>query len=142
MAPLGHINVHVRDGSVILLHAMPGYTIEETRQGPYSLLISQSADGRAFGSAYIDDGVSYPPTPSKSLTFSVTRSQVVITGDGSFDVKQRLRDITVLGVSTKPSFVLVDGKKVAEWYYVASKWKLVAQGLNIDLNIRVAVQWK
>jgi len=141
-APLGHINVHVRDRSVILLHATPAYTIEETRQGPYSLLISQSADGYAFGSAFIDDGVTYPPTPSKILTFSVTRSQVVIASDGSFDVKQRLRDVTVLGVSTEPNFVFVDGKKVTEWYYVASKCKLVAQSLNIDLNIRVTIDWE
>jgi alpha-glucosidase len=140
-APLGHINVHVRDGSAILLHATPAYTIEETRQGPYSLLISQSADGWAFGSAYIDDGVSYP-TPSRSLTFSATRSQVVIASDGSFDVKQRLREITVLGVSSQPTLVLVDGKRVAEWSYVSSKGKLVAQALNIDLNNRVIFEWQ
>lgn len=141
-APLGHINVHVRDRSAILLHASPAYTIEETRQGPFSLLISQSVDGYAFGSAYIDDGVTYPPTPSKTLTFSVTRSQVVIATHGSFNVTQRLRDITILGVSAEPSFVFVDGKEITKWYYVASKCKLVAQSLNIDLNIRVKVYWE
>src|ERR1700733_4006377 len=50
-APLGHINVHVRDGSAILLHAVPAYTIEETQQGPFSLLVSLSADSQAFGTA-------------------------------------------------------------------------------------------
>lgn len=140
-APLGHINVHVRDGSVILLHAVPAYTIEETQQGPYSLLISQSVDGRAGGSAYIDDGASQPPTPSKSLTFSVTRNQLVITSEGSFNVKQPLRDITVLGVTVQPSSVLAEGKEVREWYYDSSKSKLVVQALNIDLNSRVTVEW-
>lgn len=141
-APLGYINIHVRDRSAILLHSSPAYTIEETRQGPYSLLVSQSADGCAFGSAYIDDGISHPPTPSKNLIFSVTRSQVVIASDGSFNVTQRLAEVTVLGVSSEPTFVLVDGKMVAGWYYVPSKHKLVAQSLDIDLNNRVTIEWK
>ncbi|KXN85898.1 hypothetical protein AN958_10740 [Leucoagaricus sp. SymC.cos] len=42
-APLTHINVHVRDGSVPLLHATPAYTIEETRKGSYSLLVCLSS---------------------------------------------------------------------------------------------------
>jgi len=120
---------------------MPAYTIEETQRGPYSLLASQSADGHAFGSAYIDDGMSYPPGPSKNLTFSVTRNQVAISSHGSFHVKQRLREITVLGVVSEPQTVFLDGKRVAEWHYVPLKHKLVAQALNIDLNFHVTFEW-
>jgi hypothetical protein len=64
-APLGHINVHVRDGAAILLHAAPAYTVAETRRGPFELLVTQAADGVAMGEAYVDDGESVPPTPSK-----------------------------------------------------------------------------
>jgi len=141
-APLGHINVHIRDGSAILLHARPGYTIEETRQGPFSLLVSQSANGRGSGSAYIDDGVSFPPGSSRTLTFSVTKGQVLIKGQGSFQVQQRLTEITVLGVSPKPKVVSLNGKKIEGWQYVAAQKKLVAQKLEANLNGPVTLQWK
>ncbi|GLB41383.1 putative glycosyl hydrolase 31 family protein [Lyophyllum shimeji] len=141
-APLGHINVHVRDGSAILLHAEPAYTIEKTRQGPFSLLVSQSADGRAFGSAYIDDGVSYPPGPSRTLKFIVTKGRLHIQGEGSFHVHQQLTDITVLAVAAKPSVVSLDGKEIEGWQYMASQKKLVVQKLQADLNGPVTLEWK
>ncbi len=70
-APLGHINVHIRDGAALLLHSSPAYTVEETRQGPFSLLVSLSSAGEAFGTAFLDDGVSFPPGPSTTVTFNV-----------------------------------------------------------------------
>ena len=104
-APLGHINVHVRDGSAILLHAEPGYTTTETRAGPYSLLVSQASDGYAFGTAYIDDGISIPPTPNTTVEFHAKKGSLSITSSGSFKVDQSLESVTILG-TTKPS---VDG---------------------------------
>ncbi|KAK0200087.1 glycosyl hydrolases family 31-domain-containing protein [Desarmillaria ectypa] len=89
--PLGHINVHVRDGVAILLHEEPAYTIEETRQGPYSPLVSLSSDSFASGSAYIDDGVTAPPTPNTTLAFSVSESRLVIAPIGNFNASQRPR---------------------------------------------------
>lgn len=139
-APLGHINVHIRDGSAILLHAKPAYTVEETRQGPYSLLISQSAEGQASGSAYIDDGVSYPPGPSKVLTFAATKRQLQVTARGSFTVKQQLRDIVVLGLASKPSQVLLNGRRIDDWSFSKPQGKL-SVNVNIDLNSPTTLEW-
>ncbi|KAF9457114.1 glycosyl hydrolases family 31-domain-containing protein [Collybia nuda] len=139
-APLGHINVHIRDGSAILLHAKPAYTVEETRQGPFSLLISQSANGMAFGSAYLDDGVSSPPGPNKILTFEVTKRQVKITARGPFDVKQQLSEVTILGVGSKPSRATVNGRKVDSFSFSAQQGKLVVK-TNINLNSQTTLEW-
>ena len=68
-APLSHINVHIGDNSALLLHQEPGYTTYETREGPYALLVSLNVAGTAFGTAYVDDGISFPPGPSLCLTF-------------------------------------------------------------------------
>jgi Alpha-glucosidases, family 31 of glycosyl hydrolases len=141
-APLGHINVHVRDGSAILLHAKPAYTIEETRQGPYSLLISQAADGHAFGSAYIDDGVSSPPTASYHLTFAAAKGKILIRGRGSFNVKQKLQTITVLGISSKPGGITVQGRSVMGWRFAETQGKLTITDLEVDLNKHVTIEWK
>jgi len=140
-APLSHINLHIRDGSIILLHARPAYTIEETRQGPYSLLVSQSSQGLAFGTAYIDDGISDPPGPSRILKFLSTPNDVVISAEGEFKVEQKLTDITVLGVNFEPTSVLLNGRMVGNWTYVQHQNKLVAHEIDADLNSPLSLEW-
>ncbi|KAJ7870218.1 hypothetical protein B0H13DRAFT_1634879, partial [Mycena leptocephala] len=49
------------------------YAVEETRQGPFSLLVTQSGNGSAFGSTYLADGVSDPPGPSTTFTVHATK---------------------------------------------------------------------
>jgi len=140
-APLGHINVHVRDGSAILLHARPAYTVEETRQGPFSLLVSLATDGKAFGTAFIDDGVSNPPGPIKTLSFMGSRGQLRIQAEGTFDIKQRLQDITILGVS-RPTEVTFQGEMVKNWTHVEAQDKLIVSNVNGNLNGLVSLAWK
>lgn len=140
-SPLGHINVHIRDGSAIFLHSAPGYTIEETRQGPYSLLVSLNAAGTAYGTVYIDDGLSNPPGPSKKLTVTVTDSQVRVSVQGDFKITQKLEDVTVLGVSKKPTLVTVNGVKMIEWTYAPLQAKLTVPGVGTDLNRPLSVKW-
>ncbi|CAL1697161.1 unnamed protein product [Somion occarium] len=139
-APLGHINVHVRDGSAILLHSKPAYTIEETRQGPFSLLVSQAADGYAFGTAYVDDGETVPPTPNATLTFKARKGALSIDTHGSFKIAQKLDTITILGTE-KPTRVSVDGKVVKSWQYLDTKQKLSIGDLSVDLNGAVSIAW-
>lgn len=141
-APLGHINVHVRDGAALLLHAAPGYTTTETRAGPFSLLVSLSADGHAHGTAYVDDGESAPPTPHRSVAFTAAAGALRIASAGAYRVAQKLETVTVLGVAAKPSAVHVGGKTVSSWEYTAALEKLVISGLSISLNAAAEVQWK
>jgi alpha-glucosidase len=47
-APLEHINVHVRGGSVLPLQE-PGYTTTETRADPWGILVASDSDGKAKG---------------------------------------------------------------------------------------------
>ena len=140
-APLGHINVHIRDRSAILLHAQPTYTIEQTRQGPFSLLVSLSADGQASGTAFVDDGVSNPPGPSTTLSFTGSEGQLMIQAKGTFDIKQPLQDITVLGVK-RPTKVMFQGETVKNWIHVEAQNKLVVRKINGDLNSLVVLEWK
>ena len=139
-APLGHINVHIRDGSALLLHSNPAYTTFETRSGPYSLLVSQAADGRAFGTAYIDDGETIPPTPSRALQFHVSKGSLKVSNKGDFHISSKLDTVTILG-TRKPSKVLVGGKSVRSFQYLPAQEKLVMNGLSVDLNKPVSVTW-
>jgi len=57
LTPLGKINVHIRSGSVILIHDKPAYSLTETRESPYGLVIHLDAKGEAKGEAVLDDGL-------------------------------------------------------------------------------------
>ncbi|KAJ7183712.1 glycosyl hydrolases family 31-domain-containing protein [Mycena filopes] len=140
-APLGHINVHVRDGAALLLHAAPAYTVEETRQGAFALLVTQAADGYAFGTTYLDDGISDPPGPSTTVTVHASKGSVKISSAGKFHVAQKLAEVTILGVTKKPAAVTVGGKAVKSTYESAQQ-KVVLSGLSVDLNAGAAIAWK
>ncbi|KAG8869470.1 hypothetical protein FRB97_001206 [Tulasnella sp. 331] len=133
-APLGHINIHIRDGSAILCSGAPAYTIEETRQGPYSLLVSLAADGGAFGTAYLDDGESYPPGPNRILTFQTITGKLVIKSSGEYAVDQKLETVTILGVAKEPSAISVNGKTVGGWSYSTAQQEIVLPSASVDLN--------
>ena len=68
-APIEKINVHARGGTVFVLQT-PGYTTEETKNSPYSLLVTLDVNGGAKGSVYLDDGVSLHPAETKIVTVS------------------------------------------------------------------------
>ncbi|KAH7909433.1 glycoside hydrolase family 31 protein [Hygrophoropsis aurantiaca] len=140
-APLSHINVHIRDNSALLLHQQPAYTIYETRQGPYSLLISLTADGNAFGTAYVDDGISYPPGPSRSLTFQAGSSSLKITSEGAYQIEQKLETITILGVQ-KPTSLKLQGQDVQGWTYSEPQEELVLSNVNVNLNEDITFEWE
>ncbi|OAX30532.1 hypothetical protein K503DRAFT_705141, partial [Rhizopogon vinicolor AM-OR11-026] len=140
-APISHINVHIRDTSALLLHQEPGYTIYETREGPYALLVSLNAAGTAFGTAYVDDGISFPPGLSRSLTFQAAEGALKIESDGGYEMQQKLEMITVLGVQ-KPTQVTLAGGIVQEWTYEETIKELVVSNACVDLNGQVTLTWK
>ncbi|KAI0640209.1 glycosyl hydrolases family 31-domain-containing protein [Trametes polyzona] len=142
-APLGHIPVHVRDGAALLLHAEPGYTTTETRAGPYALLVTQDASGHAFGSAYVDDGETVPPTPSTTIQFTARKGALRVSPHGNFRIAQKLETVTVLGVgSKKPREVKLNGKTVQHWEFDERLERLVVQQLGIDLNKEASLTWE
>ena len=69
-APLEHINVHVRGGSILALQ-QPQYTTAETRNTSYSLLVALDDDNSATGSVYLDDGVSLEPSATRLVQVRV-----------------------------------------------------------------------
>ena len=148
--------MHVRDGAAILLHAQPGYTTAETRQGPYALLVTLDGEGRASGTAYVDDGESVPPTPHTTLGFRASGGRLAIEAQGDFKVEQKLESVTILGVgSGKPRAVSVQSGESAasetissaslkaeeDWEFDAGLERLVLKNLGVDLNGGATVSW-
>lgn len=133
--------MHIRDGSIFLLHSQPAYTTYETRQGPFSLLVSQAADGYATGSAYLDDGESLPPTPSTTVDFVASTGRLEIRSKGSFHVNQTVESITILGALEPTKGVFVGQREAKNWTYAGGLEELVVSQLAISLNADTVLSW-
>ncbi|KAG6370671.1 glycoside hydrolase family 31 protein [Boletus reticuloceps] len=132
-APISHINVHIRDSSILLLHQEPAYTIYETREGSYSLLVSLNKAGTALGNAYVDDGESYPPGANRILNFSASNGELDIESMGEFSIHQKLVTVTILGVQ-QPTTVTLNGGKIEGWTYNGANEELIIPNLSVELN--------
>ena len=107
-------------------------------------MVSQAADGYAFGTAYVDDGESVPPTPNATVTFEAQKGRLTVSATGNYTIEQRLETVTVLGVGAEePGSVKVDGEDVDEddWAFDAGLERLVIRGLGVDLNRGASLTW-
>lgn len=111
-APLGHIPVFVRGGSVIPMQE-PALTTRDARKTPWSLLTSLSEKATASGQLYIDDGESINPEHTLDVEFKVSHSKLQAKSTGTWKEANPLANVTILGVSKEPSSVTFNGKKVA-----------------------------
>ena len=142
-APLSTINVHMRPGAVILTHAEPKFTTNETASGPYGLLVNLNDAGKASGDAYVDDGITPAPLPSRELLFSATNGSVSgSTPSGNYTIEQKLSTVLVMGVEKRPSNVSFgDGQAVKDFKFDESKQLLNVTGLQGDLNSDWKLTW-
>ncbi|KAK5729270.1 hypothetical protein LTR15_002412 [Elasticomyces elasticus] len=100
-APLEHINVHIRGGSILPLQS-PGYTTAETRDNPYSLVVALDESGQARGSLYLDDGESLVQNSTKLVQFSYTNNCLSSTIEGSYTAAPPLANVTIAGAEGLP----------------------------------------
>ncbi|KAK5144273.1 hypothetical protein LTR04_001631, partial [Oleoguttula sp. CCFEE 6159] len=101
-APLGHINVHVKGGSILPLQA-PGNTTETSRHNPWSLLVALDNKGQAAGSLYLDDGVSLVQNATKNVQLSYANNKLTASVTGSYHSAPALANVTIAGVSALPA---------------------------------------
>jgi alpha-glucosidase len=112
-APLGHIPVFLRGGSVLPLQ-QPALVTRDVRNSPWSIIVALSNNGTASGSLYIDDGEIIQPNATTIVNFAVTQSSTLQANViGSFKDKNPLANVTIMGVpSTLTHKVTFNGAKV------------------------------
>jgi len=69
-APLGHIPVYIRGGSVIPTQE-PAMTTRDARKNPWGVIAALNLEGTASGSLYIDDGESVMPNATLYVEVSL-----------------------------------------------------------------------
>jgi alpha-glucosidase len=107
-APLGHINVHIRGGSV-LPQQEPGLTTTAVRSSTWSVICALSAQGTATGSLYIDDGESIIQKATLLVDFTAENKRLYASARGLWQEKNPLANVTVLGVQSAPAHVSLNG---------------------------------
>lgn len=140
-AALSTINVHLRPGKVLLTHSQPSYTVHETAQSPFGLVVNLNCHGYAKQHFYLDDGITPAPTRNSTLTVEATDATKVHAHlKGDFQPQQKLSYVVVLDVKTKPSQVMMDGSDVRyEWDQQRSL--LNVTDLEADLSAGWQITW-
>ena len=149
-APLEHLNVHVRGGSIIPIQKA-GNTTATSRKSSWSLLIALDANGEAQGSLYLDDGVSLVPNAIKEievrtlacaecrrfanqLQLSFANNTLSTSVSGSFDDELPLANVTIAGLKSNCSSVSVGGYEAGQATYNATSQTLYVTGLGSALR--------
>jgi len=129
-APLGHIPVYVRGGSVLPVQE-PGMTTKASRANPWGLIAATDLEGSASGVLYLDDGESIVQNATLFVEFSLTNSALYATGRGLYEDNNPLANVTVLGVQSDVSNVTLNGACISTgWTYNSTSKVLAVQGLE------------
>ncbi|PGH18398.1 hypothetical protein AJ79_00466 [Helicocarpus griseus UAMH5409] len=112
-APLGHIPVYVRGGSILPMQE-PALTTREVRNSPWSLLVALDGKAKAEGHLYVDDGESVEPESTLSVHFTVENNRLHAVSDGTYEDKNSLDKITILGadLGSSPCHVVLNGQEI------------------------------
>ena len=101
-APLGHIPVYIRGGSV-LPQQEPLLTTAACRNSSWSLIAALDIEGSATGTLYVDDGESLVQEKTLLVDFTVAGRALYASGRGLYADANALANVTVLGVAMGPS---------------------------------------
>lgn len=119
-APLGHIPVYIRGGSV-LPQQEALMTTAESRNSSWSLLAALSTEGTASGTLYVDDGQSITPNATLIVDFTASQNKLYASARGEFVDTNALANVTVMGVAEAPEKPTLNGEAVTFAYNTTSQ---------------------
>ncbi|ORX34573.1 glycosyl hydrolases family 31-domain-containing protein [Kockovaella imperatae] len=137
-APLGEIPVHVRSGSVVLIYNEPKYTLKETREGSYGLVIHLNAEGEAQSVYHVDDGLTNGPCTTVEVRAS--GGKIALLSSGDYNVPTLLTSVKILNVENRPVAVRCGDLccNLSQWEgKTGTAWLETA----IDLNKSALIAW-
>lgn len=130
-APLGHIPVYVRGGSVLPMQPLQAaLTVRDAQTHDWTLLVALDGQGEANGSLYLDDGESLVQDATLDVCFTVSKGCLCATPTGSFTNTNSLANVTVMGMDSAPSSVQLNGVAIDSSTYLSSTKVLEVSGLE------------
>ncbi|KAJ6149083.1 hypothetical protein N7471_000282 [Penicillium samsonianum] len=133
-APLGHIPVYARGGSVLPLQ-QAALTTRDARNSPWDILVALDKDGSANGNLYLDDGVSVIPNATLHAEFKPQNRKLdTFIEHGGWAEENSLRNVTIRGVKQTKTPIKFNGHAVPpkNVHFDGKKHTLVVSGFNIS----------
>ncbi|KAI9357878.1 alpha glucosidase [Pilaira anomala] len=97
-APLVHIPIHIRGGAIVPTKT-PKYSVSETFDTDYSLIVALDENDRSTGRLYIDDGESLEVKESSDIEFSYKNKKLTAKGKFGYNKAEKIGTITIVGKS-------------------------------------------
>ncbi|KAL5596541.1 hypothetical protein BROUX41_006767 [Berkeleyomyces rouxiae] len=129
-APLGHIPLFVRGGSMLPLHARPANTTAGCRRSPWALLVALDDAGHATGELYLDDGESEVPAATRVVELTAAQGTLEARASGNYEDVQPLARVTVLGAGSVRRMQFNGAVLEREMW----KWDAKRDVLEVDLE--------
>lgn len=147
LAPLDHINLHVKGGTIIPTQE-PAVNTEISRNNPFGLIVALDEKEEAFGKMSYDDGETIGTVERKEY-FLVEKISVRdntlswnVTVNGYTEMAEKtLNTIRLLGVSSGIKEMKVNGEVHSDWEEFSSGEIFISTlGLNPTNNFTVSWQ--
>jgi alpha-glucosidase len=78
---------------------------------------------------------------STSVAFDAASGTLEMQINGNFGIEQRLASVTLLGVETAPSMLLLSDRNHSSFSYDPWLEAVEVNGLDIDMNERFEMRW-
>ncbi|KIM29882.1 glycoside hydrolase family 31 protein [Serendipita vermifera MAFF 305830] len=134
------IPVYIRGGVVLPLRVQSANTTTALRKKNFELVIAPNRSGKASGSLYIDDGVSIQQQRTREATYTYGDKTLKVNTKGSYDVGAlKYQSVKILGVTTAPRQVTLNGQRAEVVYDVGAKVAVVS--LSQPLGSSFTLKW-
>lgn len=138
-APLTHIPIHIRGGSIIPAKTAK-YTVGETFETDYKLIIALDNKNRATGRLYIDDGESLHVKSSSDITFDYKNGKLTASGKFGYSKAEKLASVTIISESAKRLNKATVNKKAYKLTHDTNSATL--EGVSISLTKSFSIDFK
>ncbi|XP_074516018.1 neutral alpha-glucosidase C isoform X1 [Sebastes fasciatus] len=146
---LDTVPVFQRGGSVVCRSTGSGSCTADLEQLPLAITVALNSQGVADGELYLDDGHSFSYRDKKAFClrrFNMLSDRLLCRPageEGTFDCDTVVQSVTVLGVKSKPSTVVVHVSGAKETSAAAFQYTETCCLLTVnDLKLRVAMDWE
>jgi len=126
-APLGHIPVFVRGGSVLPTQE-PGMTTRESRAKPWGVIAAKNLEGKGSGTLYVDDGESLVQNGTLVVEFTLLPNTLHATTRGTYKDTNPLANITIIGARELVNNVSFNGVMLSSGW----AWNETSKVLNVN----------
>ncbi|KAK4097931.1 glycoside hydrolase family 31 protein [Parathielavia hyrcaniae] len=132
-APLGHIPLFVRGGSVVPVQE-PGMTTAESRRNPWGLVVALDGHQVAEGWLHLDDGESLRSMARGQVRFTATARSLSAKRllHSTYVDNNSLGNATIMGLAKRPVRIWLNNRALDSryWTYDQDTAVLLLRGLN------------